>query len=123
MISLTNNNARVAGFSLVELMVVMVILTIGLLPLALVQTRASQDVTESGHFSEAVRVAELQMESAKSLGFGNIPADTGLAGGSYTWTRQVVNVSPGLDQITISVGWNEGGSSRGVQVVNMISFR
>lgn len=120
----TNATARIAGFSLVELMVVMVILTIGLLPLALVQTRASQDVTESGQFSEAVRVAELQMESAKSLGFGNIPADSGTAGGGiYTWDRQIGNVSLGLDQITVNVRWKEKGDPRTVQVVNMISFR
>jgi prepilin-type N-terminal cleavage/methylation domain-containing protein len=111
------------GFSLVELMVVLVILTIGLLPLALVQTRASQDVTESGHFSEAVRVAELQMESAKALGFGNIPTDSGTVDGFYTWNRQVTNVSLGLDQIVVGVAWNEKGDQRTVSVRDMISFR
>ena len=111
------------GFSLVELMVVLVILTIGLLPLALVQTRASQDVTESGQFSEAVRVAELQMESAKALGFGNIATDSGTVDGFYSWTRQVSNVSLGLDQIVVGVAWSEKGNRRTVAVLDMISFR
>ena len=111
------------GFSLIELMVVLVILTIGLLPLALVQTRASEDVTESGQFSEAVRVAELQMESAKALGFGNIPTDSGTVDAFYTWERQVSNVSLGLDQIVVDVRWNEKGGQRNVTVRDMISFR
>lgn len=112
-----------SGFSLVELMVVLVILTIGLLPLALVQTRASEDVTESGQFSEAVRVAELQMESAKALGFGNVAADSGTVDGMYTWTRQVQNVSLGLDEIVINVDWKEKGDDRTIAVRDMISFR
>ena len=111
------------GFSLIELMVVLVILTIGLLPLALVQTRASEDVTESGQFSEAVRVAELQMESAKALGFGNVATDSGTVDGFYTWDRQVTNVSLGLDQIVVDVQWNEKGDPRNITVRDMISFR
>ena len=74
MTSNDNRNIRSAGFTLIELMVVLIILAIGLLPLALVQTRAQQDVFESGQFSDAVQIAQLQMESAKSLGFGNIVA-------------------------------------------------
>jgi len=105
----THTQPNNAGFSLVELMVVLVILTVGLLPLALVQTRAQQDVFESGQFSEAVQVANLQMESAKSLGFGNAAADSGVADGVYTWNRQVqpVGGTTGLDQITVTVSWNE----------------
>ncbi len=111
------------GFSLVELMVVMVILTVGLLPLALVQTRAQQDVFETGQWSQAVEVAQLQMESSRALGFGNVTTDSGLVDSMYTWTRTVTNVSFGLDQIAIDVRWNEKGKQRNIQVVDMLSFR
>jgi len=111
-----------AGFSLVELMVVLVILTIGLLPLALVQTRAQQDVFESGQYSEAVQVAQLQMESAKSLGFGNVAADSGTVD-AFTWNRQVQNIQPGLDQLRISVTWNEKGDQRTLMVMDRIARR
>ncbi len=111
------------GFTLVELMVVLVILTVGLLPLALVQTRASQDVLESSMWTQAVEVAQLQMESARALGFGNIAPDTGLVDSAYTWTRQVQNVSFGLDQVTIDVTWNEKGKQRTIQVSDLVSFR
>ncbi len=115
--------ARSDGFTLVELMVVLVILSVGLLPLAFIQTRASQDVLESSMWTQAVQVAQLQMESARALGFGNVTADSGLVDSAYTWRRQVQNVSFGLDQITIDVTWNEKGQQRNIQVTDLISFR
>jgi prepilin-type N-terminal cleavage/methylation domain-containing protein len=110
------------GFSLVELMVALVILTIGLLPLAFVQTRAQQDVFDSGRYTEALTIAQLQMEEAKAMGFGAAPTDTG-AVDNYTWIRDVQNVDTGLDQITVSVTWNERGDPRTVRLINQISFR
>lgn len=115
-------NFREAGFSLVELMVALVILTIGLLPLAFVQTRANQDVFDSGRHTEALAIAQLQMEEVKSLGFGVAATDTGQVD-NYTWIRDVQNVSNGLDQITVSVNWNERGDARSVVLINRISFR
>lgn len=114
--------SRSAGFSLVELMVVLVILAIGLLPLALIQTRAQQDVFESGQYTEALQVAQLQMESAKSQGFGNVVTDSGLVD-VYTWRAEVSNVSFGLDQIVVQVQWNEKGRQRNIQIMDRLSFR
>ncbi len=113
---------QTSGFSLVELMVVLVILAIGLLPLALIQTRAQQDVFESGRYTDALQVAQLQMESAKSLGFGNAQTDSGLVD-TYAWRATVTNVSFGLDQIVVTVGWTEKGQQRNIQIMDRISFR
>lgn len=110
------------GFSLVELMVALVILTIGLLPLAFVQTRAQQDVFDSGRYTEALAIAQLQMEETKSLGFGVADTDTGTVD-NYTWIRDVQNVGLGLDQISVSVTWNERGAPRTVRLINQLSFR
>jgi prepilin-type N-terminal cleavage/methylation domain-containing protein len=113
---------REEGFSLVELMVALVILTIGLLPLAFVQTRAQQDVFDSGRYTEALTIATLEMEQTKSLGFGVAVPDTGSVD-NYTWIRDVQNISPTLDQITVSVSWNERGSPRVVRIINRLSDR
>lgn len=115
------------GFSLVELMVVMVILTIGLLPLAFIQTRAQQNVADSGRFTDALSLAQMQMETAKSLGSGNIAADSG-AVDSYTWRRDIVNLVPGpfparLDRVSVSVFWTDRGRQQSLEIVNMVSAR
>ncbi|HXV13040.1 MAG TPA: prepilin-type N-terminal cleavage/methylation domain-containing protein [Candidatus Krumholzibacteria bacterium] len=117
-----NAHHRQEGFSLVELMVALVILTIGLLPLAFVQTRAQQDVFDSGRYTEAITIATLQMEETKSLGFGVAVTDTGTVD-NYTWVRDVQSISPTLDQITVSVSWTERGTPRLVQIINRLSDR
>jgi prepilin-type N-terminal cleavage/methylation domain-containing protein len=126
MTRLTHNreytDGRSAGFSLVELMVVLVILAIGLLPLALIQTRAQQDVFESGQYTEALQVAQMQMEMAKSQGFGSAVTDSGLVD-SYRWRTTVNNVSFGLDQIIVEVQWKEKGRQRNIQIMDRLSFR
>ncbi|MDH4036810.1 MAG: prepilin-type N-terminal cleavage/methylation domain-containing protein [Candidatus Krumholzibacteria bacterium] len=115
------------GFSLVELMVVMAILAVGLLPLAFIQTRAQQNVADSGRFTEALALAQMQMESAKSLGSGNVATDSGLVD-VYTWRRDVTTLVPGpvparLDRITLSVNWTEHGRPQSLQIINMMSAR
>jgi prepilin-type N-terminal cleavage/methylation domain-containing protein len=110
------------GFSLVELMVALVVLTIGLLPLAFVQTRAQQDVVESGRYTEAVTIATLQMEQAKAQGFG-VAADADGVIDQYAWTTDVENVGPGLDQIVVNVTWNEQGQVRNIRLINQIAER
>jgi prepilin-type N-terminal cleavage/methylation domain-containing protein len=118
----TRASSSTAGFSLVEIMVVLVILAVGLLPLAFVQTRAQQNVHDSGRFSEALALAEQQMESIKSVGFGNAAPDSGFVG-NFQWRSNVQNVSPGLDQLSVRVDWTERGRPQRVTVVNLISFR
>jgi prepilin-type N-terminal cleavage/methylation domain-containing protein len=110
------------GFSLVELMVVLVVLAVGLLPLAFVQTRSQQNVVDSGRYSQAMELAQLQLEAARSRGYGNVQAANGTAG-SYAWNSTVQNVSFGLDQVTVQVTWRERGNPRTVTVIDMMSLR
>jgi len=80
-------------------------------------------VYEAGSFTEAVKVAELQMESAKAMGFGNIPADSGTVDGIYQYSTTVQSVGDRLDQIAVNVQWRESGNPRTVTVTNRISDR
>jgi len=110
------------GFSLIELMVVLLVLVVGLLPLALVQTRSARNVVDSGDYTQAIELAQLQLESARSLGFGNVQPGNGQSG-RYTWTSTVENLSFGLDQVTVQVTWRQRGILRVVTVADLMSLR
>jgi prepilin-type N-terminal cleavage/methylation domain-containing protein len=113
---------REAGFSLVELMVVLVMLTLALLPLAFVQTRAREEVNDSGRYTEAIALGQLQLESAKSLGFGNIQAANGVVD-NMNWTLTVQNVGVRLEQVNVRVNWIERGDPREMSFVTLVSDR
>lgn len=103
-------------------MVVIVILTIGLLPLAFVQTRAQQDVAHSGRRTEALSLAQQQMEAAKSLGYGVAVTDTGTVN-NMQWIQTVQNVQQGLDQVTVQVQWSDVGRPQELTIIDMIARR
>jgi len=116
---------KINGVTLIELMVVLVVLSIGIIPIALVQTRSNRDVFESGQHSEALNVANQQMETVKSLGFNNAVSDSGTAGASntYAWRRIVQPAGFGLSNVTVRVQWQEGGNQRTIQLENLLSMR
>jgi prepilin-type N-terminal cleavage/methylation domain-containing protein len=110
------------GFSLMELIVVMVILTIAILPLALVQTRSNRSVFDSGQYTEAVQVAQMQMEAAKSHGFAGAAPDSGMVN-TFQWRTRVNNVSFGLNRVEVTVRWQEKERQRQVVITDLLSYR
>jgi prepilin-type N-terminal cleavage/methylation domain-containing protein len=110
------------GFSLAELMVVLVVLAVGLLPIAMVQTRSSQDVFNSGQRTEALNIAQMQMERTRSLGFNNAVADSGLAG-PFAWRTDVQAAGFGLSSVAVTVRWQERGKQRSLTLNNLLSMR
>jgi prepilin-type N-terminal cleavage/methylation domain-containing protein len=110
------------GFTLVELLVVMMILVIGILPLAMVQSRARLEVSESDRYTQAITVAQDQLERMRGLGFGNAAPDSGLAG-PITWRSNVALVSQGLERLEITVLWTEPDGDRTLTVADLVSQR
>ena len=111
------------GVTLIELMVLLIILSIAILPIAAVQTRSNRDVFNSGMRTEALNVASFQMENARALGFTSAASDSGNVGGIYTWATTVTPVSFGLNSVTVTVAWKEQGDVRSLQLTNMLSTR
>lgn len=110
------------GFSLTEILVVLVILTIGIVPLSMVQSRARRDVTTADHYTQAIALAQSRFEQMKGAGFGTAAADSGQAG-QLRWVQTVQNVSFGLDRIGVTVTWFDGRSDQTVQMTGMVSMR
>jgi len=110
------------GFSLVEIMMVMVILAIGVLPIAVIQHRARAEVGEADRHTQAIAVAQMQVERLKSQGFGNIVDENGV-NGNVTWVAQVANVSFGLDRLTVTASWQNKNVVESLTVSDLVSMR
>lgn len=110
------------GFTLVEVMVVLVIITIGILPLALVQTRARQEVGEADRFTQAMTIAQEQLEWAKGLGFASAAADSGTEGAVF-WRTQVDSLDFGLNRVRVTVIFPQGATDDTLSVASLVSMR
>ncbi len=111
-----------AGFTLVEILVVLMIITIGIVPLALVQTRARHEVSRSDELTQAIVLAQNRIEQAKALGFGNAAPDSGEAGRLH-WVMTVQNASFGMDRIGVRVTWFDGRTQQDLRMTSLLSLR
>ena len=110
------------GFSLIELLVVMMILAVGILPVAVVQHQARREVVKADLYAEAIAVSQSQLERLKGMGFGNAVADSGVTG-RISWNAQVTNVSWGLDRINITATWETSNGPQTVAMADLVSLR
>jgi prepilin-type N-terminal cleavage/methylation domain-containing protein len=110
------------GFSLVEMLVVMMILAVGILPVAIVQHQARREVVKSDLYAQAITVSESQLERLKAMGFGNAAPDSGVAG-RITWNAQVTNVAFGLDRIDVTATWRSKDGVETLVMSDLVSLR
>jgi prepilin-type N-terminal cleavage/methylation domain-containing protein len=131
----TGNPGRAArGFTLLEVMIVIVILTFGFVALAAMQIQALRGSDRGRHATNAAAIAENKMEQLQqdpwtsvtvTTGFDAAPTETNnvqLAGGSshnervYSVSYQVTDLQPTYTRaIDVQVSWTEeGGENRSV---------
>ena len=110
------------GFSLVEMLVVMMILAVGILPVAIVQHQARREVVKSDLYTEAVIVSQSNLERLKGMGFGNAAPDSGVDG-RITWTARINNVSFGLDRIDLITTWQSKDGVETLTISDLVSMR
>jgi prepilin-type N-terminal cleavage/methylation domain-containing protein len=111
-----------SGFSLIELMIALVVVSIGLLALSAVQTRSSNDVYSTGRQSGALALAQERIELARAAGFTAAVSDSGQTG-PYLWTTHVNPAGLELNQVDVSVVWSEQGIARSLQLQTLLSLR
>jgi Tfp pilus assembly protein PilV len=110
------------GFSLVELMVVLVFIAVGVLAISGVQTSSFTDVYASGRYTSALDLAQTRMETARALGYTLAQSDSGAVGG-FTWLCLVDSTGVALKRVTTTVSWVDRSGARSVQLVSLLSAR
>jgi prepilin-type N-terminal cleavage/methylation domain-containing protein len=113
---------RESGFTLIELMIVIVLVAGGLLALSGVQTRSSTSVFSSGRQARALAIAQERIEFARGAGYAAAVSDSG-ASGPYLWTTRVDLQAPELKRVIVSVRWSESAGARSLQLNTLLSAR
>jgi Tfp pilus assembly protein PilV len=108
--------------TLVELMVVLLIFSIGVLAMASVQTKSGSAVFTTGHETRAMSICQAQIETARADGFGVAVPDSGQTG-IYQWETEIVSVNPRMDEVHVIVSWTEQGDQRSVRLNTLLSAR
>ncbi len=116
------------GFTLIEVMVALTIMSIGVLSIGLAQLTAMRIVSMSSHLSQAMYLAQEQMETFRSMPWGatfttaavDVPDPAGpitpVQGHATQFNRSwtiAPNAPPhGLTEITVTVVWNNANGVR-----------
>jgi type IV pilus assembly protein PilV len=104
------------GFTLIEILVALVLLSISLLALAGLMTTTSRNTSFGGHITEAATYAQDQLEKLRVTSWGSIAnnwVDTSGAGtktypSGITYTRTLDVVTSGnIKTVTITVSWTD----------------
>ena len=98
------------GFTLLEVLIAIVILSISLLALAALMGTTTQNTSFGGHITEAATFAQDQLEQLRVTQWANIVSGnntiTGATGIIYSRNWNVV-VNGNIRTITITVTWND----------------
>ena len=131
---------KAEGFTLLEVLLAMAILGVGVLTIGVAQLSALKMTSRSGHLSQAMYLAQEQMETFMALpqsspfldiavvdapdpsGMIDIdPTDQDLTNFARTWTVEPNTPANGVARITITVIWNT--ASRGPNQVQLQGIR
>jgi type IV pilus modification protein PilV len=123
--------AKEKGFSLVEVLIAIVILSIALLGLAGLMATTTRNSSFGSHLTEAATFAQDTLETLRVTPWVNVVSNANTIQGStgirYTRTWNVStlpNPSPPPDDlektVTITVSWNDG-TNHSIQLLSVIS--
>ena len=115
------------GFTLVEIMIALVVLSVGLVALAGLQISAIRGNSFSKRMTTAVFVATERIEQIKNMPYANIQSESSsqVTASNMSFMRQVTvtNNSPlaNTKTVNVTVTWNDGSKSFTVPFSTIIS--
>ena len=116
-----------AGFGFIDLMLAMVVLTIGVLALADLQIVSSKGNTSSKNTTAALNIAENKIEAIKGMVYSNVvvEASTPVLDSGITFTRQVtVTVNSPIvntKKVTVIVTWSDSAGPHTVSLATIVA--
>jgi prepilin-type N-terminal cleavage/methylation domain-containing protein len=120
------NSAK--GFSFIELLIAMAILSMGMLAAVSMHFGSTRNNTKGNIYTQANMLAKAQLENLKNQDVGLLVAGgpypdpnnpinpNGEAGGIYTRSWTIDNLGTGARRISVTVQWNRRGSPGSVVV-------
>jgi type IV pilus assembly protein PilV len=115
------------AFTLIEIMIALVVLSVGLVALAGLQISAIKGNAFSKRMTTAVTIANARLEEIKNTAYANIQSEssTQVSASNMNFTRQVTvnNDSPVLNTktVNVTVTWKDGSKSHTVPISTIIS--
>ncbi len=119
-----NYSLKSGGFTLIEILVAIVILSVSLLAMAALMATTTQNTSFGGHITEAATYAQDKLEELRVTPWANIVTGTdtppmvpvGSTGIVYSRNWNVV-VNGNIRTVTITISWND----RINHTINLIS--
>jgi type IV pilus assembly protein PilV len=114
------------GFTLIELMITLAVLSIGLLALASMQVSAVKANALAKRLTLATALAEARMEEIKGLPFASVQSEspTTVTAANMSFTREVTVTanSPVANAMTVQVAvrWTDGGQTKTVPLTTIL---
>jgi type IV pilus assembly protein PilV len=105
------------GFSLIEVLIAIVILSIALLALSGLMVYTTKSNSFGGHMTEATTLAQDKLEQLRVTSWGGLLSGeyqdkvTTATGIEYTRVWKITNATDNLRNITVIVTWNSGSNS------------
>ena len=127
-----NGSIKSRGFSLIEMLIAIVILSISLLALAGLMVTTTQNNSFGGRMTEAATFAQDRLEELKVTPWANLVSGTDMRTGSTgidytrTWTVATNAIvpptpEPTLRSVTITINWNDG-ITRSIRLFSTILY-
>lgn len=113
------------GFTLLELLIALVILSIGLLSLSEMQIIAIRENSFAQKLTEAIVLTQDKLEDLRRMGYTQVVAasttpETLSGGFTRTWTKDTL--IPGTVRVTVTCSWNDAtGKSHSASLSTLIA--
>ena len=114
-----------AGFTLVESMLTLAIMSVSLLALAELQITALRGDALSRRITTAVSIAEQRIEQLKNTSYANIQAEaaTQVTASNLHFTRQVIVTNgplPNTKSVSVLVSWQDQSKTHTLPIATII---